>query len=221
MTSDALTMGRLEAAPKVEIATREKLGEGAELANQQLQFNREAMAALPNAEVGPMSEWLTHSRGYLMELGVPKGLIPGSGTVTPTTVLNKELKNAALQGARSLYGTRMTQNEVKLQTEEMSPSPSMMRDAIASLAQQNNIRSMYAVQKNDDFQEYQKRGGDASKFENWYNTHRPLTRFATVQSIPHEQLSAAMQRLSQLQQTPKGPQALADFKDRYGFDPTD
>jgi hypothetical protein len=192
----------------------DQFGNESVLANQQLQYNNQAAQALPSAEVGPLSEWLTTNRAKLLQLGVPASVIPESGTVTPTLELNKYLKNAALQGAKQLYGARMTQNEVRLQTEEMSPSASMTRDAIQSLIQQNNMQSRYLLQRGKDFQQYMQRGGDPSQFESWYSNARPLSRYATIQSIPPDQLQKAMQRLQQQ------PQLLPDFKAKYGFDPT-
>ena len=214
-SSDAATMSKLnQVGPaRTEIATT--LGNQAEAANQTLELNKEAMAALPGAEVGPMSDWLTHNRAALIEAGVPANLLPESGTITPTFMLNKALTNAALQGAKNTFGTRMTQNEVKLQTEEMSPSAEMTRDAIASLINQSNIKAKYVLQKQDDFQNrYDAKGGDPTQFNGWYAVNRPLSRFAAIQNTAPQQLQAAMQRLQ------SHPEMLPDFKAKYGFDPT-
>lgn len=210
-TSDAYTMANLQAAAakKAELGTQ--YGQEARLADQQLQYNARAAQVLPNAEVGPMSEWLTSNRQRLIQAGVPESLIPSSGTITPTLELNKYLKNAALQGARSIYGNRMTQNEVELQTNEMSPSTHMTASAIGSLIQQNNIQSQYQKQRAADFNTYvNQRGGDPQQFETWYDQHRPLTRYASQAQTP----PAAVQRLQQ------NPSLLPDFKAKYGWDPT-
>lgn len=213
-SSDVFSAGNLKGESDKYLELSNKYGEEASLANQQLQYNQQAAAALPNAEVGPLSDWLTSNRAKLMQLGVPSSIIPQSGTVTPTLELNKYLKNAALQGAKQLYGARMTQNEVRLQTEEMSPSSSMTRDAISSLINQNNIQAKYAIQRGQDFRRYMAMGGKPTEFENWYSSSRPLSRFATIQSIPQDQLGRAMQRLQQR------PELLPDFKAKYGFDPS-
>jgi hypothetical protein len=226
-SSDAYTMGKLEDAAKARTELTTTLGSQAQAANQTLELNKEAMAALPSAEVGPLSAWLTGNRSALLQMGVPANLIPEAGTVTPTLELNKALTNAALQGAKNTFGSRMTQNEVKLQTEEMSPSAEMTRDAIASLINQSNVKAKYVLQQGQDFQRYDKMGGDPTQFNSWYSSARPLTRFATIQNIPPQQLQAAMQRL----QNPNGytspqgktytqQQLLSDFKATYGFDPT-
>lgn len=212
-TSDAYTMGNLEEASKKKAQLVDENGEAASLANQQLQYNREALQALPNAEVGPMSEWLTTNRQRLIELGVPSSVIPSSGTVTPTLALNKYLLNAALQGARQIYGSRMTQNEVKLQTEEMSPSAHMTADAIRSLVQQNDVLAQYSVQRNADLQRYLNAGGDPQQFEAWYNSRRPITEFAAMQSLTPQQRATALQRFSQ------HPDSRGEFQAKLGWDP--
>jgi hypothetical protein len=212
--SDAYTMGKLEEAAKARTELTTTLGNQAQAANQTLELNKEAAAALPGAEVGPLSDWLTANRSGLLQLGVPANLIPESGTVTPTLELNKALTNAALQGAKNTFGSRMTQNEVKLQTEEMSPSAEMTRDAIASLLNQSNVKAKYVLQQAQDFQRYDQMGGDPTQFNTSYSVGRPLTRFAAIQNTPPDQLQRAMQRLQ------ANPSLLPDFKARYGFDPT-
>ncbi len=129
-----------------------------------------------------MSEWMTENRAKLLEWGVPESMVPGSGKVTPTMELNKNLKQSALQGARAIFGSRMTQMEVRLQHEELSPSTSMTKDAIASLMQQDNIKQQYAKQRSQDYGKYVQQGGDPLRFESWYAKNFPLTKFAQVQT---------------------------------------
>lgn len=179
---DEFTKGVLQAAGAKHAELSTRYGQDADLADQKLTYNAEARKALPNAEVGPLSEWLTHSRASLVEMGVPKGLIPESGAVTPTLELNKNLKNAALQGAKATFGSRMTQNEVMLQHEELSPSTSMTRDAIASLMNQDDIKQQYAKQRSDDYGQYVQKGGDPLRFESWYSRNFPLTKYAQAAS---------------------------------------
>lgn len=209
-STDTFHQKLLENAATKHAELQSSYGQQSDLADQKLQYNAEALKALPSAEVGPMSDWLTTNRQRLLEMGMPEGLIPSSGSVTPTLELNKNLLNTALQGARSIYGSRMTQNEVKLQTEEMSPSASMTKDAITSLIQQDNIRNGYAKQRAGDYQTYVQKGGDPLQFEQWYAAKRPLQRFASQSQTP----PAAVQRLQQQ------PALLPDFKKKYGWDPS-
>lgn len=213
MSSDARTMGRIANANAKDKELSDQYGAASHLADQQLEFNRRAMAALPNAETGPMSEFLTNNRARLIEAGVPASLIPGSGTVTPTLELNKELLNAALQGARAIYGNRMTQNEVKLQTEEMSPSSHMMADAIASLVGQGNVQANYAKQQASDYARYTSAGGDPMQFEQWYSQNRPISEFAAYSTMDPSKRAIALQRFQQ------NPGSRQQFKQALGWDP--
>jgi hypothetical protein len=209
-TSDTYSQGILGAAVAKHAELVNKFGEQAALGAQSQGYYQEALKQLPAAEVGPMSEYLTHNRSLLMQM-VPslKNVLGDSGTVTPTLELNKNLKNAALQGAKATYG-RLTQMEVRLQTEEMSPSATMTRDAIAALIRQNMMRSSYQIQQNKDYSEYHQTGGDPMQFEAQYNVRRPVTRFAAQYDTPQP----ALDRLKQQ------PQTLPDFKAKFGWDPT-
>ena len=214
MGSDAGTMQDLKNASDKKSALATEYGQQSALADQQLDLNRRALAALPNAEVGPMSEWLTTNRQRLIEAypALAK-VIPSSGTVTPTLELNKELLNSALQGARTIYGNRMTQNEVKLQTEEMSPSSHMTADAIQALVAQGNVQANYTKMRAQDFGTYTQKGGDPQQFETWYAQQRPLSEYAAMQSMSPQQRQVAMQRFSQ------NPGSRDEFKRTLGFDP--
>jgi hypothetical protein len=175
---DAFTEGTLKASGAKHAELASQYGKEADIADQKLQYNGEAAKALQFAEVGPASDWLTEHRSLLKEWGVPDTLVPGSGSVSPTIELNKFLKNTALQGARQIYGKGLTNMDVKLQTEEMSPSPTMTREAITSLLHQDNIKQMYAKQRADDYGRYIENKGDPMRFESWYSKTHPLTGFA-------------------------------------------
>jgi len=218
-TSNTFQQKNLENAAAKHAELVNQYGQETKLADQQLQYNQRALQVLPSAAVGPMSEWMTNNRSRLIEAGVPDSLIPGSGqTVTPTLELNKYLKNAALQGARSIYGSRMTQNEVQLQTEEMSPSTHMTADAIKSLIQQNNVQAQYQKQRAQDYNTYvNQRGGDPMQFEQWYAQNRPLTRFAAAAQTPTTPGKDGLTPLQRLQQR---PDTLPQFKATFGWDPT-
>jgi hypothetical protein len=206
---DEFTKGTLQAAGKKHAELVDKFGSEADLADQKLQYNNEARKALGAAEVGPASEWLTENRAKLKEWGVPESLLPGGSSVTPTMELNKNLKQSALQGARAIFGSRMTQMEVRLQHEELSPSTAMTRDAIASLMQQDDIKQHYAQQRAQDYDKYRAQGGDPLRFESWYTKNFPLTRFAAKATTPQ----AALERLQQ------NPALAKDFRAKYGWLP--
>lgn len=210
--------GRIDNAIAHDKVYGPELDKQASLANQRLEYNSEALRHLPNAEVGPMSEWLTKHRSGLIEAGIPESLIPKSGTVTPTLELNKALTNAALQGARDNF-PRLTENEVFLQKHEMSASASMTAAAIKSLVNQDNIKAKYTVQMNHDYNKYVNNGGDPRQFVSWYTDPKngfPLTRFAAQQMTP---TTVGKDGLSALQRVQKYPELAKDFEVRFGWKP--
>ncbi len=211
---DAFTASNLKGASDKHIALATQFGQEADLADQKMNYNREALAALPTAEVGPVSEFLTENRAKLAEWGVPASLVPGSGSVTPTFELNKNLLNSALQGAKQIYGARMTGNEVMLQKNEASPSVTTSRDAIQSLIQQDNAKNSYFKQRASDYGAYVQKVGDPTRFESWYSSNFPLQTYA--QKYAFAQTPGAQQAIQLLDSNPKLAPA---FKAKYGFLP--
>jgi hypothetical protein len=186
-----------------------KLGSEADLADQKMNYNREALKALPTAEVGPVSHFLTENRAKLMEWGLPSSMIPGSGSVTPTFELNKNLLNSALQGAKQTYGARMTGNEVMLQKNEASPSVATSQAAIRSLISQDNARNAYFKQRAQDYGQYQSAGGDPNRFESWYASKFPLQSFAQKYATPPKAID----------QLKAHPEQAPFFKQKFGWLP--
>lgn len=187
-----------------------KFGDQSAAGVQQLEYLTAAEKSLPNAEVGPMSDWLTHNRGVLVQQFPQLAGALGGDKVTPTLELNKQLTNAALQGARTTFGSRMTQNEVQLQTDEMSPSAGMTRDALVSLINQAKMKAAYGIQQDKDYSDYHAQNGDPNRFESQYNVMRPITRFSAQYNTP----APALDRLK------ANPALLPDFRTKYGWDPT-
>jgi hypothetical protein len=186
-----------------------QFGDEADIAGQKMNYNNEALKVLPAAETGPLSNFFTENRAKLLEWGVPASAIPGAGKVTPTFILNKNLLNSALQGARQIYGARMTANEVMLQKNEASPSVATSQAAIRSLIQQDNAKNAYFQQRSQDFSRYMAQGGDPTQFKGWYSKAFPLQKFALRYSTPKP-------ALAQLQ---AHPEQAPFFKQKFGWLP--
>lgn len=210
-TSNAYQEEIVKSAAKKHQELVDNYGTASATAVQSNGFYAQALKHLPDAEVGPMTDYLTKNRALLVEL-LPqslKGSVPGSGTVAPTYELNKALTQAGLQGAKENFG-RLTEKEVMLQKEEMSPSARTTHDAIANLIHQQQIRNGYLIQRDKDYGEYHAQNGDPNRFESQYNVRRPITRFAAQ----YDTQPAALDRLR------KNPHMLPDFKAKFGWDPT-
>jgi hypothetical protein len=201
------TMLKNAADKHAELVT--KYGAEADTADQKMNYNNEALKALPNAEVGPISHFMTENRAKLQEWGVSPKLIPGSGTVTPTFELNKNLLNSALQGAKQIYGARMTSNEVMLQKNEASPSVATSQQAVKSLIQQDNAKNAYFKQRSQDYGQYMQQGGDPNRFESWYSNKFPLQDFAKKYATPPQAIALLK----------TNPASAAAFKQKYGWLP--
>jgi hypothetical protein len=206
--TNPIVAGHIENAKEIARGLSTDFGNEADTATQKMNNNNEALNALPNAEVGPLTHWLTDNRAKLAELGLP---VPKSGSITPTYVLNKNLLNSALQGAKQIYGARMTSNEVMLQKNEAAPSTATTAAAIKSLIMQDNAKNAYFVKRANDFSKYVSMGGDPTQFKAWYAKSRPLIQFA-------REYAADPRALAMLKEH---PEQLPAFKAKYGFTPSD
>jgi hypothetical protein len=79
----------------------------------------------------------------------------------------KYLGNAALQGAKQAYGSRMSTSEVQLQLNELSPSVHMTSDAINNLLAQNAKSAQYTLGSAQLTRKYLAAGGDPQQFAEW------------------------------------------------------
>lgn len=202
--------GRIDNATALDKELSDEFGNKSELANQSLNYSTEALKSLQGAEVGPASKWLTHNRALLSEVtGHPEWFKPES--VANTLVLNKNLINKALTGARGIYGPRMTANEVMLQKNEASPSAEMTRAAIRSLITQANARDAYQIQMGEDYNHYVNNGGDPKQFKSWYAKQMPVSDFALRYSTPKEAIAELRAH----------PQHAGAFKEKFGWLPED
>ena len=206
--TNPIVAGHIENAKEIAKELSTNFGNEADTATQKMNNNNESLAALPNAETGPLSHWLTENRAKMLELGIP---VPKSGSVTPTFVLNKNLLNSALQGAKQIYGARMTSNEVMLQKNEAAPSTLTTAAAIKSLIMQDNAKNAYFVKRANDFSKYVSMGGDPTQFKAWYAQNRPLIQFARQYATDPRALALLKEH----------PEQLSAFKAKYGFTPSD
>lgn len=90
----------------------------------------------------------------------------------------KYLGNAALQNARQTYGARMTQKEVDLQLNELSPSTTMTPDAINDLIAQMRAQAKYSIDSAARTRQYLGAGNDPQQFEVWNQKYFPRQQVA-------------------------------------------
>lgn len=79
----------------------------------------------------------------------------------------KYLGNAALAQAKGIYGSRMTQSEVGLQLNELSPSVHMTDQAVRNLLDTNIRSAQYTIDSASRAKSYLASGGNPQDFEKW------------------------------------------------------
>lgn len=85
--------------------------------------------------------------------------------------LSKYLGNAALQGAKQSYGSKMTESEVKLQMEQLSPEATKTPDAINNLLNTNAKNLQYTLDTAKRVKPYLASGNDPQSFAQWNDSH--------------------------------------------------
>jgi hypothetical protein len=184
-----------DALVKKDSELRDSIQEAADNANNRMQLNADAARALPNAATGAGADWLTAGRKFLVTTGLASQ--EQADKVTDTTTLNKELTQNALQSGKLMFGSKFTEGETGIMLNKANASGEMTPQTIHELLLQDNLRSQYAVQKQQDYERYTTDGGDPRKFDGWYNTTHSLQKFAV-------QNRAAVD--AQLKQQEAGPQ---------------
>ena len=93
--------------------------------------------------------------------------------------LVKYLGNLALSNAKATYGPRITQNEVRLQLEELSPSQSMQPQAIADMLDKLGRISQYAIDSADRSRYYLSAHNEPLDFAKWNQKYFPMAEATT------------------------------------------
>ncbi|MDE2470127.1 MAG: hypothetical protein KGL35_15620, partial [Bradyrhizobium sp.] len=203
---DTYHKGLAEGAAKQMGDLATKYGTQADLANQQIAMNNDALEKLSQATTGPQAMGITEIQNFLQNRAGwdPKGsamtalnnFMHSPGDPAATQELNKELINSALAGAKKIYGPRITQNEVQLQIKQASPNVDQTTGAIRYLLNLGNQQAQYQINQADALSKYRAAGGDPYAFEGWYAKNFPMT-----QSVGQ----AAMQPVKQAPVTTQAP----------------
>lgn len=125
----------------------------------------------------------------------------------------KYLGNAALATAKQTYGARMTQSEVKLQLNELSPSTHMTPDATNNLLDTNMRSAQYTVDSARRANAYLKAGNDPQTFAQWNQQYFPRENVVNKASSGMAPPPGALAYLK------AHPETAAQFKAKYGSVP--
>jgi hypothetical protein len=149
-------------------------------------------------------------------------LLPGQSVdATNYQEVAKYLGNAALANARGIYGNRMTQSEVGLQLNELSPSVHMTDSAIANLLNTNLRASQYTIDSAKRVVPYLSAGNDATNFGKWNQQYfdQGKTVNASSPARPGQQTSGAASISSKAQYDALPSGAQYSFGGRMGVKP--
>jgi hypothetical protein len=97
----------------------------------------------------------------------------GNTDATNYAEVAKYLGNAALASAKGTYGAKMTQSEVGLQLNELSPSVHMPDQAISNLLDSNIKSAQYTIDSARRLKPYLASGGDPQSYAEWNQKYYP------------------------------------------------
>ncbi len=115
----------------------------------------------------------------------------GGNAATRRQEIVKYLSNAALQNARQLYGSRMTQTEVKLQLEQMNPNAHMTPKALNNLLQEQLRIAQYYQKEGQYVHPYLQATNNPLAYYQWFQQYWPMQKVANGEANPNAGSSPA------------------------------
>jgi hypothetical protein len=175
-STDAYHQKILDKAAEKHIELADKYGSEADLADQRIAFNKEALKVLQGAETGPLSDQITHLSAKAQELGIQLPWLPDQKTVENTQELKKFLLRNPLLSLKPTFGGRPAASEFQVLANEASPSPAMLKSTIQRLVELDTQQAGYVKQRATDYGLYQQHGGDPTRFESYYSNTHPFAK---------------------------------------------
>lgn len=153
----------------------ETYGNNADSAQQRMAVNQQALSLLDRADTGTGAAMIGDVKKALVtRFGIPESDF--SNDPTATSILQKDLLNAATARAKQQFGARMTQSEVMMMLSRGAPNVDMTKEAIRFLMSSDNIAAQYEVDRANHYGEYIARGGDPLRFQGYYSQKFPLSK---------------------------------------------
>jgi hypothetical protein len=212
-----------DARAKERVDLYKKFNGESDLADATLMRISEAQNALEKSNAGPLSSEMTHVQAVLHQLA--PSIFDGEAA-TNTQIANKNLVTIALNGAKGIYGPRMTSSEVMLQKNEASPSTEQTREAAQALLKQQAMVMAYQKQRAQDYQKYVDAGHDPLRFEGWYSgpgSPRSMQSFAMKHDTDRQSELAKDRGLSippaAFDKLTQHPELKPFFQQKYGYVP--
>jgi hypothetical protein len=154
-----------------------KYGSEADLADQRIAFNNEALKVLSTSSTGPLSDKITALKKRAVEMGVPAGWLWG-GDPNSTDELKKFLLRNPLLSLKPTFGGRPAASEFQILANDASPSPQMLSGAIQRLVQLDNQAAGFSKQRATDYAYYHDhQNGNPTRFESYYANKVPFAKW--------------------------------------------
>lgn len=167
---NAIEQGQQKAIAEAYTTLPEETEETAKNANTQITYLQAAQRIMSDPKFSDIG-----SLGLSGTVASKVAQLWNGGSATGRQEVGKYLSNAALQYARQLYGSRMTQTEVKLQLEDMNPNAAQTPEALNQLlGEQLRIAQYYkkGAQLAPLYVQAQK---NPANYYNWYTKWYPMS----------------------------------------------
>ena len=175
---DPYVKGQIEGMVKKNDELSDKYGSEADLADQRIAFNNEALKVLNSATTGPLSDQITTLAAKAHELGLNLPWLPDASTVNNTAELKKFLLRNPLLSLKPTFGGRPAASEFQILANDASPSPTMLSGAIGRLVQLDNQAAGFSKQRSIDYNYFHDQlQGNPQRFESWYANRVPFAKW--------------------------------------------
>jgi hypothetical protein len=133
---------------------------------QKVAANNKMIELLPQITTGPVNKQLTILKNAAQSIGV------NIGDPAQNQEFDKFAVQGALQAAKQIYGSRITNQDVQTQIAS-NPGATMSEKAIYQMLQWDNQLQQQHIQKMSALKDYQAGGGDVRQFEPWFAQKYP------------------------------------------------
>ncbi len=146
----------------------EKIQHDADSAIQKIAQNNKMVELIPSITTGGLAKQITTLRGIGQSLGI------NIGDPSSNQEFEKFAIKGALEGAKQIYGARLTNQDVMSQIAS-NPGSSMAEKALYQLIKYDNIQQQRNIDKRQAYFQYQ---GPKNQFGQWFDQTHPFMGIA-------------------------------------------